>query len=120
MKELSISNIQIKPSQETDTALLQMAERSSLQKLKIADTFGKNTIFLLLKVIEPSTTLKSLDIANNGLGDDGAEWIADLLRFNCSLISLVCDGNGFVNDFFFSGAEFSYFLKLSILDVNTF
>jgi len=75
---------------------------SSIRSLSLVRGYSVNILLLLFKSLEKNQSLVDLDVSENKLGDSGASSLAELIRQNNSLASIVCDGNNFTLQGFYS------------------
>lgn len=71
-----------------------MCTLQALESLSIADSKLKMDTTVVINAIGGSSTLKSLDVSGNQMGDIGAKMLAKALTINSSLTSVVWDRNG--------------------------
>eukprot|EP00727_Mastigamoeba_balamuthi_P014087 m51a1_g9300 hypothetical protein (953) ;mRNA; f:60291-64128 len=74
-------------------ALVALAQNPSVTTIDISEGTGRTIVVPFLESLRGNTSLKNLNIADNGLGDFGAAAIADLLISNKTLACLEADNN---------------------------
>ncbi|XP_038069974.1 F-actin-uncapping protein LRRC16A-like isoform X2 [Patiria miniata] len=69
-------------------------EELSLHTLSLADNKMKFETIQIINALGSNTTLTSIDISGNGMGDIGARMLAKALQLNTKLHTVKLDGNG--------------------------
>uniref|UniRef100_A0A673BCI2 CARMIL C-terminal domain-containing protein n=1 Tax=Sphaeramia orbicularis TaxID=375764 RepID=A0A673BCI2_9TELE len=74
--------------------LMIQEEESPLTSLSLADSRLKADLSMVLNALGSNTSLTSLDISGNSMGDMGAKMLAKALQINTKLRTVVWDRNG--------------------------
>ena len=65
----------------------------ALESLNIADSKLRNDTTVIINALGSNSTLKSLDISGNMMGDIGAKMLAKALTINSTLTKVIWDRN---------------------------
>ncbi|XP_036724057.1 F-actin-uncapping protein LRRC16A isoform X10 [Balaenoptera musculus] len=68
-------------------------EESPLQSLSLADSKLKTEVTIIINALGSNTSLTTVDISGNGMGDMGAKMLAKALQINTKLRTVIWDKN---------------------------